>query len=256
VDDCIHDLLHGHGRVDLDETRDSSHPLSLVGGVAARPCDEPLQPVLGRKRRELLEPESLRGRSRQLTRPSGPRFHHGAALEHRDRPLPDAALEFVRRHGEAGHERGAPCLPGPETSAAGRRSERRARIRELERANDASAVVEMDRSRGLRVAGAELRVGAAGIRVVPALPVLACPFCRSGRNAQVRERCPQVEPGAPRDHRTSPLEDELVDLRMGKARVLADGHLFAQGTDTHEAGRPRRLVREDREPPVHLERVG
>jgi hypothetical protein len=47
------DVVHGTIRVDANKARDASHPLSLVGGVAARADNQCLERIIVHKLRDL-----------------------------------------------------------------------------------------------------------------------------------------------------------------------------------------------------------
>ena len=93
------------------------------------------------------------------------------------------------------------------------------------------------------------------IAVVLALGVSAVRGLHGRRNLEVDERCTQVQPGAPRDDGRAVRADELVDGFVCEQGELACGHGLREVTDSDEPGRLRRLVRENREAAIDLERI-
>src|SRR5579885_3370674 len=142
LDDVIGDLPRGAVGADHSDAGDAPHPLALVGGGPPRAHDEGGDRLLAWERRHLVEPERLArgGRDRSGKRPVDLLLH--ARLEHGARALLDPALEHVLRKVEADHDRRVPRRARPEPVLS--RRERRARLRELEGADDPAAVVRVD----------------------------------------------------------------------------------------------------------------
>ena len=133
--------------------------------------------------------------------------------------------------------------------------ERRARLRELERAHEAPLVVRVDGLGCTRIECGEPRVRRS--RIALDLGQDPLPHARAGRrrHVQVGERGAEVEPRAAADDRGPGACDELVDRCVRQRRVGADRHLLAQVPDPDERGRPGRLVGQDRQAAVHLHGV-
>ena len=96
-----------------------------------------------------------------------------AGGEHRVGALDDAPLELFAWHVEAEDERRVPRLPAPQRVPAG--LQRFAELRQLERADDAAAVVRVDALGCKRISFGERGMGTLGPQTVveslPALPI-------------------------------------------------------------------------------------
>src|SRR5438477_11286504 len=113
-DDVIGDLARRAIGIDHNDARDAPHPLALIRRVPAGAHDERGDRLLTGERRHLIQPERLprRGRDRPLER--APHLLLHARVEHRPRPLLDAALELVLRHVEPDDVRRVACLLRPQ----------------------------------------------------------------------------------------------------------------------------------------------
>ena len=60
------DLVHGTIGVDANKARDASHPLPLVGGIAARPNDQYLERLRGRELRDVAFQSLTRSQAQLL----------------------------------------------------------------------------------------------------------------------------------------------------------------------------------------------
>jgi hypothetical protein len=94
-------------------------------------------------------------------------------------------------------------------------------------------------------------------RILVVEPFPACPraVLRRRRKLEVDERGPEVETGPAADNGDPRSVDELIDRSVGQARVLADRELLGKITDGDEPSRRLRLVGENRQAALHLERV-
>ena len=135
------------------------------------------------------------------------------ALEHLAGALLDPAAELLAVEREPHDQRRVARLAVPEAIFDG--AQRRAGLGELERADDAAAVVGMHgRSRG-RIALRQQLVGPLGSdAVVQALEPLASLGRYSGRKPEIRQRRAQVQTGPADDDRRASGREDLVDSRM------------------------------------------
>ena len=113
----------------------------------------------------------------------------------------------------------------------------------------------MHRGRGSRVPLGQDGVRGARVLVDSPLDPRQRRLVNRGRKLEIGQGCAEVEPRAARHDRRSTRGDELVDLRVRERRELADGHLLVERADPDEPGVERRLVREDRQAAVDLQRV-
>ena len=153
--------------------------------------------------------------------------------------LVDPPVELVQRHVERDDQRRAGARP-PSRGDPSRRRERGAGLGELERPNEALAVVRVNARRGGRIALGEQGVCGLGAEPVDfALPVL--PPAGRGRRRQLErgERGAEVQPGPPATSGTSCP----VDRRVREPLILADRDVLGQRDDADEVcgvGRARR----------------
>jgi hypothetical protein len=178
-----------------------------------------------------------------------------AGLEHRARALADPPVQRDLRDVETDHERRVPRLAGPEPVA--RRRERLADLGELERTDDAAAVVRVHRRGRVRIEPREQRVRGLGTRLVVMLrPALASTGRRRRGERELHEGCTEIEPGASYDHGRMARGEDFVDRGVGEWRVRPDRGLPVERPDPDEPGGIGRLVRQDRQASVDLHRVG
>src|SRR5579884_2511672 len=238
LDDVIRDLARRAIAGDDNDARDPPHPLPLVGGVAPGADDDRAFRLVGRERRDLVQPEGLarRRRNRSCQRRTDLVLH--APLEHLARPPDDSLLELVLRHVEAHDDRRVPEARGPELRVV--RAQRPPQLRELERADHALPVVRVDRSR-TRVALEQGPHRLRAVLVVEPRPALPSARGRRRRQLELAERRPEVQAGAADHDRCLPGRERPVDRLLCERCVLADGGLVLERPDRDE-GRSR-LVR-------------
>src|SRR5215213_497905 len=195
-ENLIGDLRRGPVRANANQPRRPPQPLPLVGGVAARADDHGLDRLVARERGDLVEAEHVARCRRDRPGQRGPHLLLDAGLEHRAGPLLDAPLELGRLDLETEEQRRAAVLLVPQPVAG----ERASQLRELERTDDAAAVVRMDGGRGLGIERLEppVRVESA-VLVVELLPAAAGLRRRARRQPQVGECRTEVQAGAPDD---------------------------------------------------------
>jgi hypothetical protein len=101
------------------------------------------------------------------------------------------------------------------------RDERPSRLRELERADDPTAVVRMDPRRGRRVELAQAACAAPARPRRRAAPTVRALRRRCGRQLELGERGAEVEAGPAHDERCRAGSEHLVDRVVRERRVLA-----------------------------------
>ena len=148
---------------------------------------------------------------------------------------------------------GTACLRRPEAVLP--HNERGARLGELERPDQALAVVRVHGGRRARIELLQPAVRRVAIRVHLGRDPCASLGCNCRRDVEVGERSAEVEPGPARHDCDSALGDERIDLAMRERRVRRDAHLLVKAADRDQTRRPRGLVGEDGEAAVDLHRV-
>jgi hypothetical protein len=98
----MRDLARRAIGIDHNEARDPAHPLSLVGGVPARPDDESRDRLVAWQRCDLVEADRLSGRRGEWASERAPDLLLDARVEHRAGPGLDPRLEHGRRQVEEG----------------------------------------------------------------------------------------------------------------------------------------------------------
>ena len=138
---------------------------------------------------------------------------------------------------------------------AGRR-QRRTDRRELERAHDSTAIVDVYGRCGCRIELGEERMGLRGIAVVDMLGPSARGSVDRLRDLEIRQCGAEIETGAAREDRCPTRGDQMVDGVVREPGVLADRHRLGEATDPDEVRGLCRLVGQDRQSAIDLERVG
>src|SRR5205823_14957096 len=144
------------------------------------------------------------------------------------------------REVEADDDRRVARIRAPEPVAGS--PERSPRVRELERAHDATLIVRMDGGGRGGIALGEQLVGAfCADGFVEALPVLALPGARRRWKLQRRKRSPQVEAGSTGHDRCPAGCQDLVDRLVRTLLVLGHGGFVSEVPDPDEPRRSCRL---------------
>ena len=154
-------------------------------------------------------------------------------VEHRLGARDDPPLELVGRDLEPDDHGRVPGRARPEAIVVGH--ERRARLRELERADEAPLVVRVDGLGCARIEAGEPRVRRSRIALDLGQDPLTHARAGRRRHVQVGERGAKVEPRAAADDRGPGACDELVDRCVRERRVGADRHLLARGRGSRRA---------------------
>ena len=108
---------------------------------------------------------------------------------------------------------------------------------QLQRADDPLAVGRRDRLRRPRRVTRQLRVQRLGAELLhPLPPALPHARVRRRRQAERRQRGPQVQAGAPDDDRSHAIAQRLVDLGVGELREATDAERLAAPAPPRSAG--------------------
>src|SRR3954447_1506197 len=148
-DDLSGGLLRRAVGRDDNEPFETPQPLALISGVPSGANDQRLDRLLARQRRHLLEADDLPRGCRRLEEERVSHLLLDSAVEHSSRPFRDPPVELGLWQVEADDERRMPPGAGEQHPPA--RYERPARLRELERPDDTTAVVGMHTRRSPRV---------------------------------------------------------------------------------------------------------
>ena len=168
--------------------------------------------------------------------------------------LLDPAVELVLRDERGRRRASAAGLRAPEPVDS--TGERRARLGQRQRADEALSVVGMHRGRGGRVPLGQTAVRGARVLVDSLLHARQRRLVNCGRELEIREGCAEVEPRARPSRRPLRARRRAASISACASGANSPTVICSSSERIPTSLRVRRrLVREDRQAAVHLQRV-